>query len=121
MARAHELIGYRYTWGGETEETGFDCSGLLVYLYRSVAQQRLPRTTSSMLAKKDAAIARHQLQPGDAVFFSHNGSRRASHVGLYIGNNRFIHAPRAGKTVRISSLEEPYWQRAYVAARSFSS
>ncbi|WP_083280473.1 C40 family peptidase [Pseudomonas citronellolis] len=120
VARAHQLVGQRYRWGGESEETGFDCSGLLVYLYRSVADQRLPRTTRSMIARRDATIARHELQPGDAVFFSHNGSDRVSHVGLYIGDNRFIHAPSTGKKIRIDSLASPYWKRAYVTARNFS-
>ncbi|MED5607085.1 MULTISPECIES: C40 family peptidase [unclassified Pseudomonas] len=120
VARAHQLIGQRYRWGGDSLETGFDCSGLLVYLYRHVADLRLPRTTRSMIAQRDATIARHELQPGDAVFFSHNGSGRASHVGLYIGDNRFIHAPSTGRTIRIDSLDSPYWKRAYVTARSFS-
>jgi cell wall-associated NlpC family hydrolase len=120
VARAHELLGHRYSWGGASLETGFDCSGLLVYLYRSVANRKLPRTTQSMLAQRNAAITRSQLKPGDAVFFSHNGSARASHVGLYIGDNRFIHAPSSGKTIRINSLDEPYWQRTYVTARNFS-
>ncbi|WP_281686894.1 C40 family peptidase [Pseudomonas citronellolis] len=119
VARAHELIGQPYKWGGASLETGFDCSGLLVYLYRSVADLRLPRTTRAMIAQRDSAISRHELQPGDAVFFSHNGSSRVSHVGLYIGDNRFIHAPRTGKAIRINSLEEAYWHRAYVTARSF--
>ncbi|XEG70529.1 C40 family peptidase [Pseudomonas sp. abacavir_1] len=120
VARAHQLVGQRYRWGGESEETGFDCSGLLVYLYRSVADLRLPRTTRSMVARRDATIARHELQPGDAVFFSHNGSDRVSHVGLYIGDNRFIHAPSTCKKIRIDSLAFPYWKRAYVTARNFS-
>lgn len=119
VARAHELIGHRYTWGGASVETGFDCSGLLFYLYRSVANLRLPRTTHSMIARRDAAIARTELQPGDAVFFSHNGSRRARHVGLYIGDGRFIHAPSTGKAIRINSLNERYWKRNYLTARSF--
>lgn len=120
VARAHELIGHRYTWGGASLEAGFDCSGLLVYLYRSVANMKLPRTTQTMLAQRDAAITQSQLQPGDAVFFSHNGSSQASHVGLYIGDNRFIHAPSTGKTIRINSLDEPYWKRTFITARNFN-
>lgn len=120
LQSAQELVGTPYRWGGTSAKTGFDCSGLLVYLYRSVADQRLPRTTRSMIARRDATIARHELQPGDAVFFSHNGSDRVSHVGLYIGDNRFIHAPSTGKKIRIDSLASPYWKRAYVTARNFS-
>lgn len=100
-------------------EAGFDCSGLLVYLYRSIANLHLPRNTRSMIAQRNAVIDRHELQPGDAVFFSHNGSNRVSHVGLYIGENRFIHAPSTGNRIRIDSLTSKYWKRAYVTARNF--
>ncbi|MBB4866659.1 cell wall-associated NlpC family hydrolase [Pseudomonas nitritireducens] len=120
IARAHELIGTPYRWGGETVETGFDCSGLLVYLYRSVANRKLPRTTASMIAQRHNKVDRDQLQPGDAVFFNHNGEGSASHVGLYIGDDRFIHAPSTGKTIRIDSLDNSYWQRSYTTARRFS-
>ncbi|MGF6693346.1 murein DD-endopeptidase [Metapseudomonas resinovorans] len=119
VARAHELVGHRYKWGGTSVETGFDCSGLLFYLYRSVANLHLPRTTQAMLARREATVSHNELQPGDAVFFSHNGSRRSRHVGLYIGDGRFIHAPSTGKTIRINSLKEQYWKKNYLTARSF--
>lgn len=121
VARAHQLIGHRYRWGGASVETGFDCSGLLVYLYRTVAQAELPRTTQSMIARYDLAISPYELQPGDAVFFSRNGNERASHVGIYIGNSQFIHAPRTGKTIRIDSLESAYWKNSYITARNFGT
>ncbi|MDF3867439.1 C40 family peptidase [Pseudomonas denitrificans (nom. rej.)] len=120
VARAYELIGTPYRWGGQTEEDGFDCSGLLVYLYRSIADRRLPRTTASMIAQRHNQVDRDELQPGDAVFFNHNGAGATSHVGLYIGGDRFIHAPRTGKTIRIDSLDNSYWQRSYTTARRFS-
>jgi cell wall-associated NlpC family hydrolase len=120
VARAHELIGTRYRWGGQTEEDGFDCSGLLVYLYRSIADRKLPRTTASMIAQRHNQVDRDELQPGDAVFFNHNGEGATSHVGLYIGGDRFIHAPSTGKTIRIDSLDNSYWQRSYTTARRFS-
>jgi len=120
VARAHELIGEPYQWGGESLKSGFDCSGLLVYLYRSVAKRTLPRTTASMIAQRQNAVRRNELRPGDAVFFNHNGEGAASHVGLYIGDNRFIHAPSSGKTIRIDSLDNGYWQRSYTTARRFS-
>ncbi|WP_371365451.1 C40 family peptidase [Pseudomonas sp. QL9] len=119
MDRAYELIGRPYKKGGMSEETGFDCSGLLVYLYKSVAGLKLPRTTKGMLAKHDTTVSRNELQPGDVVFFSRNGTDQVGHVGLYIGNNYFIHAPRAGKHIRISSLVESYWRRSYLTARNF--
>lgn len=120
VARAHELIGTPYRWGGQAEEDGFDCSGLLVYLYRSIAHRKLPRTTHSMIAQRYNEVSRDQLQLGDAVFFNHNGEGATSHVGLYIGDDRFIHAPRTGKTIRIDSLDNSYWQRSYTTARRFS-
>lgn len=119
IERAHELIGTPYRWGGENEESGFDCSGLLVYLYSTIAHRKLPRTTGSMIAQRLNEVSRDQLQPGDAVFFNHNGAGRASHVGLYIGDDRFIHAPSTGKTIRIDSLDNSYWRRSYTTARRF--
>lgn len=119
VTRAHELIGTPYRWGGESKEEGFDCSGLLVYLYRSIANHELPRNTQSMLAQRHNKVGREELKPGDAVFFSGNGSTRSSHVGLYIGENRFIHAPSRGKSVRIDSMDNSYWQRNYTTARRF--
>lgn len=120
IARAHELIGEPYRWGSESLATGFDCSGLLVYLFRSEANLQLPRTTASMIRQRQLAVARAELQPGDAVFFNRNGSGNTRHVGLYIGNRRFIHAPRTGQTIRIDSLDNLYWQRSYTTARRFS-
>ncbi|TLP69960.1 NlpC/P60 family protein [Pseudomonas nitroreducens] len=120
IARAHELIGTPYRWGGQSEEDGFDCSGLLVYLYRSIANRKLPRTTHSMIAQRHNAVSRDALQPGDAVFFNHNGEGSTSHVGLYIGDDRFIHAPSTGKSIRIDSLDNSYWKRSYTTARRFS-
>lgn len=120
ITRAHELIGEPYRWGGESLATGFDCSGLLVYLFRSEANLQLPRITASMIRQQQLAVARAELQPGDAVFFNRNGSGNTRHVGLYIGNRRFIHAPRTGQTIRIDSLDNLYWQRSYTTARRFS-
>ncbi|WP_152222369.1 C40 family peptidase [Pseudomonas sp. SCB32] len=120
IARAYELIGKPYRWGGESLEEGFDCSGLLVYLYSSIANRKLPRTTASMIAQHDNEVGADELRPGDAVFFNHNGNGQTSHVGLYIGDKRFIHAPSTGKTIRIDSLADSYWQRSYTTARRFS-
>ncbi|WP_152223650.1 C40 family peptidase [Pseudomonas sp. SCB32] len=119
VSRAHELIGTPYRWGGDSSDKGFDCSGLLVYLYRSIVNHELPRTTASMLAQRHKEVSRDELRPGDAVFFNSNGEGRISHVGLYVGNSRFIHAPRRGKAVRIDSMDNSYWQRSYTTARRF--
>ena len=120
LARAHQLIGTPYRFGGANLETGFDCSGLLVYLFRTEAGIDLPRTTGEMIRSDNAErILRARLKPGDFVFFNRNGRGNTSHVGLYIGNNQFIHAPRAGQSIREDSLDEAYWQRSYITARRF--
>ncbi len=119
VRRAHELLGTKYRWGGSSVTTGFDCSGLLVYLHRSIAGVSIPRTTTSMLKSAAPNIPKHKLKPGDAVFFKHNGQRGINHVGLYIGNGRFIHAPSTGKHIRIDSMKNKYWSKSYVLAKRF--
>lgn len=119
VARAHELIGEPYRWGGESLEEGFDCSGLLVYLFRTEAGTKLPRTTGEMIRAGGTRVDRDELKPGDAVFFNHNGRGRTSHVGLYIGNDQFIHAPSSGERIRQDSLDNSYWERSYTTARRF--
>lgn len=72
-----------------------------------------------MLNSKAKTINRQNLKSGDAVFFKHNGRNRMKHVGVYIGDNRFIHSPRAGKNVRIDSLDNHYWNKSYLTAKRF--
>ncbi|CRM33781.1 C40 family peptidase [Pseudomonas marginalis] len=119
--RAHQLLGTSYKWGGNTVEQGFDCSSLLVYLFRTEANIRIPRTTAAMHRSNAMTIKRNALKPGDAVFFKGNGRSQVSHVGLYIGEGKFIHSPRAGKTVRIDSLNNRYWNKNYSTAKRFHS
>ena len=119
--RAHQLLGTSYKWGGNTVEQGFDCSSLLVYLFKTEANIRIPRTTAAMHRSNAMTIKRNALKPGDAVFFKGNGRSQVSHVGLYIGEGKFIHSPRAGKTVRIDSLNNRYWNKNYSTAKRFHS
>lgn len=119
IKRAHTLLGIPYLWGGMSLEKGFDCSGMLVYLFKHEANIHVPRTTAAMLGADLEKVARHELVPGDAVFFRTRGGTRSNHVGLYIGDNRFIHAPRTGKTIRIDSLDNSYWKKNYTTARRF--
>lgn len=113
---ARRFLGVPYRWGGE-DKGGFDCSGLTMVSYRLNGLD-LPRNSR---AQFDAgrAVARQSLQPGDLVFFATQGGRRITHVGLYLGNGDFIHAPRAGQTVRIASLANSYFNKAYVGARTY--
>lgn len=119
VARARQLLGTPYRHGGTSVTSGFDCSGLLVYLFRTEAGMKVPRTTGEMIQNGGLSIDRHELKPGDAIFFNRNGRGRTSHVGLYIGNNQFIHAPSSGERVRLDSLANRYWERSFTTARRF--
>jgi murein DD-endopeptidase len=117
--RAHELLGTPYKWGGTSVEQGFDCSSFLVYLFKTEANIHIPRTTTAMHRSTAATVKRDALQPGDAVFFKGNGRGQVSHVGLYIGEGKFIHSPRTGKNIRIDSLANSYWNKHYTTAKRF--
>ncbi|NWC91276.1 MULTISPECIES: C40 family peptidase [unclassified Pseudomonas] len=117
--RAHSLLGTPYKLGGTTVKQGFDCSSFLVYLFKTEANIHLPRTTAAMHRSTASTIKRDALQPGDAVFFRGNGRGQVSHVGLYIGEGKFIHSPRTGKSVRIDSLANSYWNRNYTTGKRF--
>lgn len=116
LFRALGLVGTPYRWGGNTPETGFDCSGLIVYVYREVAGIQLPRTTQAMSRFDVPRVARQHLQAGDVVFFA-PGGKRISHAGIYVGQGRFVHAPSRGGRVRLDQLSNRYWQQAYRGAR----
>ena len=109
------LIGVDYRYGGETPESGVDCSGLVRYVFQQVTGVTLPRT-SKELSRLGSKVASADLVPGDLVFFN---TRRLpfSHVGIYLGDNRFIHAPSTGSEVEISQLSETYWQKHFNGAR----
>ncbi|MFV2029447.1 C40 family peptidase [Neisseria sp. S1] len=115
ISSAMGLLGVAYRYGGTSASTGFDCSGFMQHIFRRSMQINLPRTSAEQ-ARMGVAVSRSDLQPGDMVFFSTVGGR-ISHVGLYIGNNRFIHAPRTGKSIEITSMSNKYWNARYVTAR----
>ncbi|WP_435926635.1 C40 family peptidase [Dryocola sp. BD613] len=111
-------IGKPYRWGGASPRTGFDCSGLVYYAYKDLVKFRIPRTANEMYHLRDAAsVDRGELENGDLVFFRTRGRGAADHVGVYIGNGKFIQSPRSGRDIQITSLSEDYWQRHYVGAR----
>ncbi|PVZ84984.1 hydrolase [Serratia sp. S1B] len=111
-------MGKPYQWGGSSPRTGFDCSGLIYYAYKDVVKIKMPRTANEMFHLRDAApIKRNELEMGDLVFFQIRNRGTADHVGVYIGNGKFIQSPRTGEEIRISKLNDDYWQNHYIGAR----
>lgn len=115
LFHAFTLVGTPYQWGGNSPESGFDCSGLINYVFRETAGLSLPRTTAG-LSQLPNATPSSALLPGDLVLFSTSG-KRVNHAGIYIGDGRFLHAPSTGGQVRIDDLQASYWQRSYQSAR----
>lgn len=111
------LVGTPYRYGGNTPEGGFDCSGLIKYVYRGAAGVALPRTTREMKAMHGTTVRREALKAGDLLFFATSGGRRVSHAAIYVGEGRFVHAPSTGGTVRLDSLSNSYWQKNYLSAK----
>ena len=111
-------LGKPYRWGGNSPRTGFDCSGLVYYAYKDLVNIRIPRTANEMYHLRDARpVDRGELESGDLVFFRTRGRGTADHVGVYVGNGKFIQSPRTGRDIQITSLSEDYWVRHYVGAR----
>ncbi|MCP1660426.1 C40 family peptidase [Neisseria perflava] len=118
MLHSMSLIGTPYKWGGSSTEAGFDCSGMIQYVYKNALGVNLPRTARDMAAAS-RKIPDRKLKAGDLVFFHTGGRHKYSHVGLYIGNGEFIHAPSSGKTVQTEKLSKPYYAKHYLGAHTF--
>ena len=112
---ALSLIGIHYKRGGNTPEHGLDCSGLVRYVFKESAGKELPRT-SAEISKVGERVEKEDLQPGDLVFFK-TLKHAFSHVGIYLGDNKFVHAPAAGGKVRIESMDLQYWKKRFNGAR----
>jgi cell wall-associated NlpC family hydrolase len=115
LMRAIGLVGTPYRWGGNTPESGFDCSGLVTYVFRDMLDLRLPRTSRELAAIQGPKIEPGRLAAADLVFFGRKGE--VNHVGIYVGDGRFVHAPRTGGTVRLDRLDGPYWRDHYTGAK----
>ena len=115
VMQAMGLLGVPYKMGGTSEEKGFDCSGFVRYMYEKSVGLVLPRRAEEQ-AKVTEEISRSELKPGDLVFFN-TLKRTFSHVGIYVGDGKFIHAPRPGKAVRVDDMREAYWQQRFNGAR----
>jgi hypothetical protein len=114
---AEQYIGVPYRWGGESAQTGFDCSGLTMVVYR-INGLDLPRSSRQQW-NVGKSINLRQLQKGDLVFFATAGGTRVSHVGIYVGQNLFLHAPGKNRGIQTSSMASKYYRRHYVGARSY--
>lgn len=113
--QAMSIIDTRYKYGGNTPESGLDCSGFVRYVYKKAWGAELPRT-SAAISEMGESVSSRQLIPGDLVFY--NTRRRPnSHVGIYVGNNQFVHAPSTGGRVRLDSMSAKYWQARFNGAR----
>jgi len=115
VMQAMGFLGVPYKKGGTSEEKGFDCSGFVRYMYEKSVGLVLPRRAEEQ-AKVTEEISRSELKPGDLVFFN-TLKRTFSHVGIYVGDGKFIHAPRPGKAVRVDDMREAYWQQRFNGAR----
>ena len=115
VGTAMTFLGVPYRRGGTSEETGFDCSGFVRHMYETSFGRLLPRRANEQ-AKATETIDREDLKPGDLVFF--NTMKKAfSHVGIYMGDGKFIHAPRTGKSIRVDDMRSAYWQKRFNGAR----
>lgn len=113
---ATSTVGTPYKWGGDSPQKGFDCSGLMSYVYKNALGMRIPRTTTKQ-RDSSRTIPYQQLQPGDMLFFK--TGVKTNHVGVYIGNRKFVHAPSSGKRVTVASMDNAYWHKRFVKFGSF--
>jgi cell wall-associated NlpC family hydrolase len=110
-----ELVGIRYRQGGTHPDGGLDCSGFVQFVFNEALGEPLPRTAREQ-SKVGDRIEKSELKPGDLVFF-HTLRRTFSHVGIYLGDNHFMHAPRAGSEIRVEDMSKNYWMKRYNGAR----
>jgi cell wall-associated NlpC family hydrolase len=109
------MLGIQYKFGGNSPDSGFDCSGLVRYVFAQVTGLSLPHNAAEQ-SKVGREISMEELRPGDLVFFN-TRKFSFSHVGIYLGDNKFVHAPRKGKAVEVVEMGNPYWAKAYNGAR----
>lgn len=109
---AQSMLGKRYRYGGSTPQQGFDCSGLVYFTHTQVGDY-VPRTSRDQL-QAAKTVTLDELEPGDLLFYRING--KPSHVGIYIGNKQFVHAPSSGKTVSVTTMDNPYFKPRLIRA-----
>jgi len=115
LLQALLALGLDYRYGGKSPVTGFDCSGLVAHVYKEAWGVHLPQTTKAQ-SRAGVPVSLAELQAGDLVFYD-TQKRPYSHVGIYLGDGKFVHAPKSGAQVRIESLKSAYWAQRYNGAR----
>ncbi|MCL2830060.1 MAG: C40 family peptidase [Betaproteobacteria bacterium] len=116
LLKGLQMVGVKYRRGGTDPDAGLDCSGFVQLVFRDALNVILPRTSREMSQIGEIVARDQELRPGDLVFF--NTMRRAfSHVGIYLGEGRFLHSPRAGSEVRVEDMQKSYWLQRYNGAR----
>ena len=112
-----KYVGYDYVYGGASPSSGFDCSGFTYYLFGQLGHS-ISRTASQQYRNDGRAVSRSAMEPGDLLFFSCDGSGEVSHVGIYIGDNKFVNAENSYAGVTVCSLDSSYWNNAYYARQT---
>lgn len=115
-SEALSALGIKYRYGGNNPLSGMDCSGFVKYVFEKAWGKDLPRTASEQFHVGEK-VSKKELQPGDMVFFKTTRRHDVSHVGIYLGNNEFIHAPRTGEKIRVESINMNYWEKRFSGAR----
>ena len=115
LAKVAQILGVRYKYGGNDLEDGVDCSGFVRAIYEQTLGMVLPRRAAEQ-ARATQTISQDELKPGDLVFFN-TMRTKFSHVGIYLGDNKFIHSPKPGEQVRIDDMRQAYWDRRFNGAR----
>jgi cell wall-associated NlpC family hydrolase len=116
LMQAMQTVGVKYRLGGRSPDTGFDCSGLVVHVFERAWGVLLPPGTAALRRVGMPVMKLKELEPGDLVFYN-TRNRPYSHVGIYLGEGRFLHAPRAGAKVRVENVMTPYWRQRFDGAR----
>ncbi|HSC76027.1 MAG TPA: C40 family peptidase [Pseudomonadales bacterium] len=114
---AMQQVGKPYRYGGSSPKTGFDCSGLVDYVYRESVGIKLPRTVKALKEIAVPTVDKDDLETGDLVIFATGRSNKPDHAGIYVGKGRFVHAPSTGGKVRLDQIEDEYWERSFLIGK----
>jgi cell wall-associated NlpC family hydrolase len=117
MFGAMQQVGKPYRYGGNFPQSGFDCSGLINYVYRESVGLKLPRTVKELKIFPAPSINQQDLQTSDLVIFATKRNGQPDHAGIYVGKGQFVHAPSSGGKVRLDKLSDSYWQRSFLVGK----